>query len=359
MDPAKVEAIVRGFARACAEFSLPPHRRRDRGDAGHLRRGRLRPRRLHRGRRGEEEGAAPGRGRRRHPAGAALRGPPHERVLAGPQGALRSPRPPRGHPPARAGDDGGRGPARPAPQLPRRSRAAARARQDQGALPHHGGGFPGNLPRVLPAGLGALVRRGSWEVPPLFRLIERGGKNRGRRDVPDLQHGRRHGGSRRPRGSPRGRAFPRAPRRDELRHRLRGGGRGCGLRVTRGRRPRLAAGAATCRPSSTPRARGGWAAKSRSSSPTWRPPRPSSARERPGYRRSSATIAAERAKPSTGSSWPCSGSTEWTSCAWPASCAASRPSCSGHFRAAWSTCTRRSCPRSPDSRPSARPSNTA
>jgi phosphoribosylformylglycinamidine cyclo-ligase len=38
-----------------------------------------------------------------------------------------------------------------------------------------GGGFPGNLPRVLPPGLGALVRRGSWEVPPLFRLIERGG----------------------------------------------------------------------------------------------------------------------------------------------------------------------------------------
>ena len=39
-----------------------------------------------------------------------------------------------------------------------------------------GGGFPGNLPRVLPAGLGAVLRRGSWEVPPLFRLIQaRGG----------------------------------------------------------------------------------------------------------------------------------------------------------------------------------------
>jgi phosphoribosylformylglycinamidine cyclo-ligase len=44
------------------------------------------------------------------------------------------------------------------------------------ALAHiTGGGFPGNLPRVLPAGLGASVRRGSWEVPPLFRLIQRGG----------------------------------------------------------------------------------------------------------------------------------------------------------------------------------------
>jgi len=44
------------------------------------------------------------------------------------------------------------------------------------ALAHiTGGGFPGNIPRVLPEGLGASLRRGSWEVPPLFRLIQRGG----------------------------------------------------------------------------------------------------------------------------------------------------------------------------------------
>jgi phosphoribosylformylglycinamidine cyclo-ligase len=48
------------------------------------------------------------------------------------------------------------------------------------ALAHiTGGGFPGNIPRVLPEGLGAQLRRGSWEVPPLFRLIQKGG------DVPD------------------------------------------------------------------------------------------------------------------------------------------------------------------------------
>jgi phosphoribosylformylglycinamidine cyclo-ligase len=35
-----------------------------------------------------------------------------------------------------------------------------------------GGGLPGNLPRVLPDGLGAVVRRGSWEVPALFRLLQ-------------------------------------------------------------------------------------------------------------------------------------------------------------------------------------------
>ena len=38
-----------------------------------------------------------------------------------------------------------------------------------------GGGFPGNIPRVLPQGLGARVRRGAWPVPPLFRLIQKGG----------------------------------------------------------------------------------------------------------------------------------------------------------------------------------------
>jgi phosphoribosylformylglycinamidine cyclo-ligase len=48
------------------------------------------------------------------------------------------------------------------------------------ALAHiTGGGFPGNIPRVLPEGLGAVVRRGSWEVPALFRLIQEGG------EVPD------------------------------------------------------------------------------------------------------------------------------------------------------------------------------
>ena len=44
------------------------------------------------------------------------------------------------------------------------------------ALAHiTGGGFEGNIPRVLPEGLGARIRRGSWEVPPLFRLIQSGG----------------------------------------------------------------------------------------------------------------------------------------------------------------------------------------
>ncbi|MCC6767198.1 MAG: phosphoribosylformylglycinamidine cyclo-ligase [Deltaproteobacteria bacterium] len=36
-----------------------------------------------------------------------------------------------------------------------------------------GGGLPGNLPRVLPAGCRAVVRRASWRVPPIFPLIQR------------------------------------------------------------------------------------------------------------------------------------------------------------------------------------------
>jgi phosphoribosylformylglycinamidine cyclo-ligase len=35
-----------------------------------------------------------------------------------------------------------------------------------------GGGLTDNLPRVLPAGTEAVVRPGSWEVPPIFRWLE-------------------------------------------------------------------------------------------------------------------------------------------------------------------------------------------
>lgn len=38
-----------------------------------------------------------------------------------------------------------------------------------------GGGVPGNLPRVLPEGLGAVVDRTSWEVPAVFRTLQEAG----------------------------------------------------------------------------------------------------------------------------------------------------------------------------------------
>lgn len=39
-----------------------------------------------------------------------------------------------------------------------------------------GGGIPGNLPRVLPEGLGAEVDRSAWEVPPVFRTMQEAGR---------------------------------------------------------------------------------------------------------------------------------------------------------------------------------------
>ena len=38
-----------------------------------------------------------------------------------------------------------------------------------------GGGLPENLPRVLPKELGAKVNLASWNIPPLFRLIQEKG----------------------------------------------------------------------------------------------------------------------------------------------------------------------------------------
>jgi len=36
-----------------------------------------------------------------------------------------------------------------------------------------GGGIPGNLPRVLPDGLAAIIKKGSWQIPPIFPLIQK------------------------------------------------------------------------------------------------------------------------------------------------------------------------------------------
>src|SRR5687767_10561834 len=38
-----------------------------------------------------------------------------------------------------------------------------------------GGGITDNLPRVLPSGTGAVIRTRAWEVPPIFRWLERAG----------------------------------------------------------------------------------------------------------------------------------------------------------------------------------------
>lgn len=38
-----------------------------------------------------------------------------------------------------------------------------------------GGGIPGNVSRILPEGCKAVIERGSWKVPPIFKIIERMG----------------------------------------------------------------------------------------------------------------------------------------------------------------------------------------
>jgi len=38
-----------------------------------------------------------------------------------------------------------------------------------------GGGFIGNIPRILPRGLAAHMKRDSWDIPPVFKLIQENG----------------------------------------------------------------------------------------------------------------------------------------------------------------------------------------
>lgn len=45
----------------------------------------------------------------------------------------------------------------------------------KGAAHITGGGLVDNLPRILPSGCDAMIDMSSWRVPPIFRLIQRGG----------------------------------------------------------------------------------------------------------------------------------------------------------------------------------------
>ena len=55
--------------------------------------------------------------------------------------------------------------------------SAARAAGEVRGMAHvTGGGIPGNLVRVLPAGVRADVQIGSWPVPEFFRFLQESGK---------------------------------------------------------------------------------------------------------------------------------------------------------------------------------------
>ncbi len=179
MDPGKVEQIVAGFSRACAEFGCPliggetaempgTYAEDDYDLAGFIVGVVERERALPRGvREGDVLLGLPSSGL--HTNGYSLaRKVLLERLAYRVDTHL-----------AELGTTVGR-----ALLAPHRSYLAALEplleRDRVRALAHiTGGGFPGNIPRVLPEGLGAVVRRGSWEEPALFRLIRKGG------DVPD------------------------------------------------------------------------------------------------------------------------------------------------------------------------------
>lgn len=53
---------------------------------------------------------------------------------------------------------------------------ALREHMDVKGMAHiTGGGIPGNLPRVLPGGVHAELKEGSWPVPPIFELLKHWG----------------------------------------------------------------------------------------------------------------------------------------------------------------------------------------
>ena len=61
-----------------------------------------------------------------------------------------------------------------------------------------GGGIIENVPRALPPGLGAQIRRGSWPEPAIFELLRELVRCHRERPVLDLQHGARDGAGRCP-----------------------------------------------------------------------------------------------------------------------------------------------------------------
>jgi phosphoribosylformylglycinamidine cyclo-ligase len=175
MDPARVEAIVSGFARACAELSCPllggetaempgTYAEDDYDLAGFIVGVVEKDKALPHGvREGDLLLALPSAGL--HTNGYSLA----RRVLFDVLGYRVDT-----HLPELGGTVGE------ALLAPHRSYLAVLEplleRDKVRALAHiTGGGFAGNIPRVLPDGLGARLRRGSWEVPPLFRLIQKGG----------------------------------------------------------------------------------------------------------------------------------------------------------------------------------------
>ena len=148
------------------EQRLRADRRRDRGDAGLVPGGRIRPGRLHRGRGGAQGHA----NRRDHSARATFCS------ASLPTGCIpmairwrasccsRSLSCPLDRRPRRRTAEG-------APQLSEADSRFDRRRLLKGAAHITGGGITDNTPRILPAGLAARIDVSTWTIPPLFEKL--------------------------------------------------------------------------------------------------------------------------------------------------------------------------------------------
>jgi len=59
--------------------------------------------------------------------------------------------------------------------LPKKTKKGWQNKKLKGLAHITGGGLEGNLTRTLPKGLAAHIHKGSWQVPPLFRIIQKAG----------------------------------------------------------------------------------------------------------------------------------------------------------------------------------------
>ena len=178
LDPAIVTDVIEGIARGCSGERLRAHRRRDGRDAGILRGGGVRSRRMHRRRRRPRRSSSTGA---RY--GREIRSGPSRRA-ASTRTATRS----------RERSFSRRRSSRSTTSSPARGRASARrsspctgatfprsgisrARAEIKGLAHiTGGGLLENIPRILPAARAVEIDVSTWETPPLFRYLkERGG----------------------------------------------------------------------------------------------------------------------------------------------------------------------------------------